>query len=623
MGIGAIRRWPFASSGGDSTNQNGAMGVAHRLGRRFSLLAMSALAFLLIPAAALADADVEIADVANGNVPGLSVIINGSGGPYYGDSIAMTFQNDTTEPLVVHVPIGTQLIPANVSTQTMITAGGENITVPPGGSQVIIKAFCGEKSDHAPTSGDTFTVGDRSTGDLLATAENINREGAFDSDGQAAIWHITDGAGVGEGSVAAGLVGSGLSDGEKVATAVITAGSAIAAAAAAGGGGSTTDEDLIPDEDLFPDEDWEEFDENDFEGFEDDEPEPDLFPDEELPRRPDPEEVREHTTEAIDELEQMLDQGAAAQAQVDITRLQTIDRNLEDTIKRIEEVTDPTDWDFDEYNSIAGLVAGLASLGFPPATVASVLSTALGLAANKFSPDEVLHQTRNLLAELHNMRGNVHQSIADLQNQQQPSDVPNVRPGNLSDFELEPAIQDLHNQAMHHLTRSHDIEQGLLNAQQELENQNLRVHEMQSAIDASRAGTSDDVGQAAAMVSLLTGLAGGAAETTKAAGMVGKGLLEALKQANNVASGSGTVGGFADWLSSLPPIKQQEIWREALNSAEFKKGMLTKQIQTLQQQHTEATQAFEAASKLRTEASNEYNSRFGRMPPRHLFGGGS
>ena len=124
------------------------------------------------------------------------------------------------------------------------------------------------------------------------------------------------------------------------------------------------------------------------------------------------------------------------------------------------------------------------------------------------------------------------------------------------------------------------------------------------------------------MVSVLTSLSGAGEAASLSAG-ASKLLTQAFNIANNTASATGTGVGLHDWYTSLSGSEQQELWRATLNQAEYQKGMLSQQLQSLQQHHAQAQQAYEATSSLRTAVSNEYNSRFGRMPPRNLFGGGS
>lgn len=143
------------------------------------------------PNTAAAD-DVDIRDVLDGNVEGLTVQVNGSGLGYYGDSLRANFVNTTDRPIRVKIPLGLRFVPNDSGVQTMIAAGGEIVVVPPGDSESLLKAFCGEMNDSAPGAGDVFTAGEMVGGDLLRTVENLNREGRFDSTGNSTIWSLTD-----------------------------------------------------------------------------------------------------------------------------------------------------------------------------------------------------------------------------------------------------------------------------------------------------------------------------------------------------------------------------------------------------------------------------------------------
>ena len=156
------------------------------------LLATLALLAGPVPPA-LADDELQLQDVMDGDVPGLTAVVNGTNGAYYGDCLRVTFKNDTTDTLRVRVPIGLRLAPANAAVQRMLTVGGEVIVVPPGGSVAPIKAFCGQEHNHAPGGGDSFWPDGFVDDDLMQTLREINRRGAFDSDGQHAVWHLTDG----------------------------------------------------------------------------------------------------------------------------------------------------------------------------------------------------------------------------------------------------------------------------------------------------------------------------------------------------------------------------------------------------------------------------------------------
>jgi len=155
------------------------------------VLALFLVLVFSLPNPALAD-DINIRDVMDGNVEGVTVQVNGSGLGYYGDSLRASFVNTTGQPITVTVPIGMRFIPNDSSVQTMIAAGGERIMVPAGESEALLKAFCGEMHDSGPNSSDVFTAGERVTGDLLRTVENLNREGRFDNTGNRVVWSFTD-----------------------------------------------------------------------------------------------------------------------------------------------------------------------------------------------------------------------------------------------------------------------------------------------------------------------------------------------------------------------------------------------------------------------------------------------
>jgi hypothetical protein len=149
-----------------------------------------------VPAAAQ-DAP-TITEVADGDVEGLSVVVRGSGLTYKGDAIELHFDNATGTTQPVHVPIGTRLVPDDPAIQTMFTAGDEVISVAPGGSSELIRAFCGEQDDDPPTTGTLFESHEPDPhSDEVATLErarDLFGDGSVtDDDIQHALWEITDG----------------------------------------------------------------------------------------------------------------------------------------------------------------------------------------------------------------------------------------------------------------------------------------------------------------------------------------------------------------------------------------------------------------------------------------------
>jgi len=207
----------------------------------FLLLGALAAVFA-VGGVALADEeyDVELPDTmvrldqdgkeVEGNVPNFKARVKGAGG-YYGSCIQVSFENNTGQTLRVKVPIGLRLVPRDASVQTMYTAGGEVITVPPGNSEAQVKAFCGEMNDSAPGTSDVFDAGGLAGDELMQTLKNTNKHEAYDSDGQAATWKITDDLDISGNEAAQKLVSGGSVSGKKAAAAGGAAGGVAGAGA--------------------------------------------------------------------------------------------------------------------------------------------------------------------------------------------------------------------------------------------------------------------------------------------------------------------------------------------------------------------------------------------------------
>ncbi|MBN1369594.1 MAG: hypothetical protein JW954_05100 [Dehalococcoidaceae bacterium] len=165
------------------------------------------------------DSDFELQEAMQGNVPGFSAQVSGSGHGWYGDSLRVYFNNSTTQKLRVKIPVGLRLVPANSNVQTMYTAGGEVFEVPEGESSYVFKAFCGEKHDSAPGVSDNFSPGGFAEGELMQTLKNISREQVFNSNAQDAVWNRTDGLDISENEEAQKFTGGNKIDAEKTAAA--------------------------------------------------------------------------------------------------------------------------------------------------------------------------------------------------------------------------------------------------------------------------------------------------------------------------------------------------------------------------------------------------------------------
>jgi hypothetical protein len=229
--------------------------------------------------------DYDIQNVMNGQTVGVTAQVNGSGLGYYGNSLRVSFFNNTGQSYTVRVPIGLMMVPADSGVQTMLTAGGEKLTVPPGQSSYTIKAFCGEMHDHSPDGNDVFTPGGFVSGDTLQTLQEINRQERFDATGQEAVWHQTDGNDISDNEAAQQLAGGGgVSPGAAAAAGGATAGVAVLATVltnllggGSSGGDSATDldnpdgtssgGDRSPEDDSLPPYDEPVYDDEVFENY--------------------------------------------------------------------------------------------------------------------------------------------------------------------------------------------------------------------------------------------------------------------------------------------------------------------------------------------------------------------
>jgi len=172
---------------------------------------------LFFPTTELLARQVNLQDLMNGQVQGLTAVVRGSGRGWFGDSLQVFFENQTGETHNVKIPLGLRLVPEDISVQTMITAGGEMIAVPPGSSSNLFKAFCGEKNDHAPGTSDIFHPDGFVGSALMETVRRINQSGVYNSTSQAAIWYHTDNLDISNNSEAQDLAGGSGPTKEKAA----------------------------------------------------------------------------------------------------------------------------------------------------------------------------------------------------------------------------------------------------------------------------------------------------------------------------------------------------------------------------------------------------------------------
>ena len=164
--------------------------------RRPAASTAALMLILLLVSTGAADDSIghDIRGVAEGRVPGLEVTIRGTG-TYFGKSVQLDFTNTTDRTIRVRVPAGLKLVPGDSGVQTMITAGGEIIEVPPttdAPHSDYINAFCGEMHDGIPPSSEVFTPGGFVDDRTMRTVQRIQDRGIYDYDAQEAIWSLTD-----------------------------------------------------------------------------------------------------------------------------------------------------------------------------------------------------------------------------------------------------------------------------------------------------------------------------------------------------------------------------------------------------------------------------------------------
>ena len=183
------------------------------------------LLFITAPVLALAQAaDVDLDTVLDGDVPGLSVFVHGTGG-YSGLCMAGDFVNDTGQTIAVRIPVGLRLVPPEgfEGVQTMVTAGAEVLVIPPGESRHQFVAYCSEAHDSGPGGVGGFTNGGYVDAELMRVLRRIADEGQS-TGSQHAVWSVTDGYDI-----------SGNPDAQRIAGAAgVPAGQAAAGGAAAG-----------------------------------------------------------------------------------------------------------------------------------------------------------------------------------------------------------------------------------------------------------------------------------------------------------------------------------------------------------------------------------------------------
>lgn len=135
--------------------------------------------------------DFTMGEVMDGEVPGLSVHVSASGWSNE-DVMATTFINETDEPIVVYVPLGMKMVPADATIQNMAIAEPLVLTIPAGESSQVMPAFCIEANDGWPGEEDTFSNGGLVDEDLLKRLQVLYDQDEVSDLGQIVVWEFTD-----------------------------------------------------------------------------------------------------------------------------------------------------------------------------------------------------------------------------------------------------------------------------------------------------------------------------------------------------------------------------------------------------------------------------------------------
>jgi hypothetical protein len=138
----------------------------------------------------------------------IEVQLNGSGEPFWQESVAYVIKNKRPTPVAIVVPAGLILEPEDDSIQRLVIAKQYTIllcgTAPgtraPTGTpcaNTTVKgkwyAFCINLSRHAPDEDSVYSVGPMATGPLLQVVRQVDQKAAAGRLGaQFAVWRVTD-----------------------------------------------------------------------------------------------------------------------------------------------------------------------------------------------------------------------------------------------------------------------------------------------------------------------------------------------------------------------------------------------------------------------------------------------
>lgn len=112
---------------------------------------------------------------------------------HYLKPVMLSLKNKTARTLSVEIPVGYRFLPADTGMQPMLVVKPELIVLGPNELKVIyLEAMCHAHNKSSASDGMIYSLGTEAKGNLLEIAREINRMQAYNSEGQQAVWCISD-----------------------------------------------------------------------------------------------------------------------------------------------------------------------------------------------------------------------------------------------------------------------------------------------------------------------------------------------------------------------------------------------------------------------------------------------
>jgi len=118
---------------------------------------------------------------------------NPSKSSHYGKCLKLKLKNVTSQSIQLTIEKAYHLTSIEDRLQDLITTENMIVILSPNQTKdVLINAFCGEKSNASPDEKDTFKLSYRHSGSIAKLTEMLEKNQLFGNTGQQAIWCFTD-----------------------------------------------------------------------------------------------------------------------------------------------------------------------------------------------------------------------------------------------------------------------------------------------------------------------------------------------------------------------------------------------------------------------------------------------